>query len=146
MRFSVWLAATALFFLPVLVLGATSTTPQVINFDPSKNIIGSGSNTVASSQGSISALTYLSGGDDPATIGIRIINIALTFLSTISMLLILYGGFVWFTARDNEEQAKHAKDILVGAITGFVITASAYGIAYTVFYFAATSAGGTISG
>lgn len=122
---------------------ATSSGDE-INFDPSQNFIGNNGQPLLDSSGSITALTYLSGSDDPATIAIRLINLALGFLGTISLLMMLYAGFVWFTARDNEEEAKRAKQILVGSVTGLVITLSAYGIAYLVFSLTNSAASGTL--
>lgn len=43
-------------------------------------------------------------------------------------ILIIYGGFLWMTARGNEETAKKAINILQTAVIGFIIVASAYAI------------------
>ena len=45
----------------------------------------------------------------------------LSFLGIIFVALIIYGGFLWMTARGNEEQAKKAKNILRDAIIGVFI-------------------------
>lgn len=125
---------------------STGTTQLAqIDIDPSKNPLGLNGAMVANSTGSINALTYLSGADDPATVAIRIINLALSFLGAISLIFMLYAGFVWFTARDNEEEAKRAKQILAGSVIGLTITLGSYGIAYLVFLLASTAAGGTVT-
>lgn len=150
MRFSAIFFVVLTLLMPAVVFGQTgsgvvASDGTIINFDPSQNFIGNSGQPLVSSTGSISALTYLSGSDDPATIAIRLINLALGFLGTISLLMMLYAGVVWFTARDNEEEAKRAKQILVGSVTGLVITLSAYGIAYLVFSLASTAAGGAVT-
>lgn len=104
-------------FLPVVV------TAQV-NFDPVDN-----NKNYTSSK----ALTFLSGAYDPVNASINITNAALRFLGLISVILFLYAGFIWFRSGDNEEEVKKAKDIIIGAIVGLVLTLSAYGISYLVF-------------
>jgi len=39
-------------------------------------------------------------------------------LSAVAVLLILYSGWLWMTARGNEEQVTNAKKILMGAFIG----------------------------
>lgn len=148
MRFKSGIIVVALLVLPQLALGVTgaevtASNGDIINFDPSQNSVGvpGSGQPLTDSSGSIKALTYLSGADDPATVAIRLINLTLSFLGAISLIFMLYAGYVWFTARDNEEEAKRAKQIIVGAVTGLVITMSAYGIATLVYYLAASAAG-----
>ena len=79
---------------------------------------------------------------DPVVVAIRLVNTALIFLGVITTLFIMYGGVVWFFARENEEQAKKAIDIVKGAMIGLVLIIFAYGLAYVVwriFYFASIS-------
>lgn len=70
---------------------------------------------------------------NPATVAIGVVNWALMFLGVASAAFILYAGFVWFLARDNEEQAQKAIDILKGGIIGLFLVLMSYGIAYTVY-------------
>ena len=58
----------------------------------------------------------------------QIIRAALGFLGIISVVLMMYSGFVWMTAGGNEEQVGRAKKILINATIGLVIILSAYGI------------------
>lgn len=145
--FKTWAIVGAILLLPQMVFATpgqdalTSSGTTQIDFDPSKNPVGLNGNTVANSTGSVKALTYLTGSSDPATIAIRLINVALGFLGTISLVFMLYAGFIWFTARDNEEEVKRAKQIITGAVTGLAITMSAYGISSLVYYLAASAAG-----
>src|SRR3989344_3559285 len=52
----------------------------------------------------------------------------LSFLGVIFMLLSIYAGFLWMTARGNDDQVRKAQKILQTSITGLVIVALAYGI------------------
>ena len=113
---------------------AAKTDPlsQYLQFDPQKNSAGLSSSTV---------LSYLTGSDDPVTVTFRFINIALSFLGLVSTLFILYAGVVWFTARDNEEKAKEAKEIVMGAIVGLVLTLGSLAISVLLFSFIASATG-----
>ena len=64
----------------------------------------------------------------------RVINWVLGLLGIILTLLILYAGFLWFSAGGNEEKVTKAKGILTNAIIGLVIVMGAYAISYFVFY------------
>lgn len=57
-----------------------------------------------------------------------IINVLLSLLGVILLLLIIYGGVLWMTARGNEDQVKKAKNILTDAIIGLIIILAAYAI------------------
>ncbi len=109
-------------FLPGLAAAAGATE---INFDPNKN-----NPKFTSSK----ALTYLSGAADPVTVTVNLINVLLSLLGLISIIMFLYAGIVWFRSGDNEEELKKAKDIIVGAIIGLVLTLGAYSLSFAVFY------------
>ena len=57
-----------------------------------------------------------------------IIRVVLGLLGIIFLALIIYAGFMWMTARGNEEQIEKAKRIIRGSIVGILITVSAYAI------------------
>lgn len=57
-----------------------------------------------------------------------IIGIVLSLLGVIFMVLIIYSGFLWMTARGNEENAQKAKAIMTNAVIGIVIIFTAYAI------------------
>lgn len=63
----------------------------------------------------------------PEIIG-SIIKTALSFLGILFLLLTLYAGFLYMTARGDEKKVSTAKNILVGAVIGMVIIASSYAI------------------
>lgn len=61
-----------------------------------------------------------------------IIAIALTFLGTIFLALIIYAGVTWMLAEGNEQRAEKARNILNQAIVGLIIVVGAYGISYAL--------------
>lgn len=73
------------------------------------------------------------GTQDPATIVFTLINTALIFLGTITLILIIVSGYLWLTAAGEEDKIKKAKDIMKGAILGLVIVLGSYGLAQYLF-------------
>ena len=68
----------------------------------------------------------------PESIIAVIIQTALSFLGVVFLILAIYGGYLWMTARGNEEQTTKAKNTITAAIIGIVIVLSAYAISYLV--------------
>lgn len=62
----------------------------------------------------------------------KIIRAVLSFLGVIFLILTIYGGFLWMTARGNEQQVEKAKTLLTAAVVGLIIVISAYAISYFV--------------
>lgn len=60
------------------------------------------------------------------------IRVALTLVGIIFMILMVYAGYLWMTARGEEEQVKTAQKIITAAIVGMVIVLSAYAITLLV--------------
>lgn len=56
----------------------------------------------------------------------KIINIVLGFVGIISVVIIIYSGLKWMTARGNEDQVAEAKKMLGQAVIGLVIIFLAY--------------------
>ena len=67
----------------------------------------------------------------PVLVG-TIINAVLSLLGMIFLVLTVYAGMLWMTARGDETQISKAKDILSGALIGLFITVSAYAITFFV--------------
>ncbi|MDP3971072.1 MAG: pilin [bacterium] len=133
-------ACLILICLPLVGIAVDSESPAeqedptkgYLQFDPADNTkVKEGGPDVALT--TVNRLTFLSGGNDPLSISLNIINVSLTFLGTLSMIMILYGGVVWFTSGDNEEKLGKAKQIIIGAIIGLVLTLGAYSISTLVF-------------
>jgi len=59
----------------------------------------------------------------------NIIRIILGFLGIITVIIILYGGFIWFSSFGNEDKIAQAKKIISAGVVGLVIVLSAYAIA-----------------
>lgn len=71
---------------------------------------------------------HVGGKDDLAmTIG-TIINGFLALLGIVFVVLVIYGGVLWMTARGNQETLKKAQGTLTGAAIGFILIMSAYAI------------------
>jgi len=68
----------------------------------------------------------------PEQVAAKLINTALSFLGVIFLVLMIYGGFTWMTARGNDQAVDKAKDIITAAVIGIVIVVSAYAITYFV--------------
>lgn len=65
---------------------------------------------------------------EPEVIIGDIIKGSMVAIGVVFGILVIYGGYLWMTARGNEEIVKKAIGILRTAIIGFIITASAYAI------------------
>ncbi len=113
--------------------GSSSDTTSGIDFNPFNNFIGDPGNPQSLTSGDVRQLTFLAGGDDPVSITVNIINLSLSFLGLLSLIFILYAGLKWFTARDNEDEATKAKEILVGGVVGLVVVLGSVGIAQLLF-------------
>ncbi len=75
--------------------------------------------------------TGLSRADLGETVG-GIIKVVLSLIGTIFLVLIIYAGILWMTARGAEEQITTSKNIIRAAIIGLAITLSAYAITYFI--------------
>jgi hypothetical protein len=68
---------------------------------------------------------------DVTTIVGGIIKTILGLSGLIFFMLVFYGGFLWMTARGNNEQIEKAKNTLITSVIGLVIMVMSYAI--TVF-------------
>ena len=66
-----------------------------------------------------------------STIG-SIVSGILALAGTIFLVLTIYAGITWMTAAGNSDKIEKAKSILITAVIGGAITASAYAITYFV--------------
>lgn len=62
----------------------------------------------------------------PAALIGTIVGYVLVFVGVIFFVLMIYGGFVWMTARGKEELVKKAKDTIETAAIGLVVIFLAY--------------------
>jgi hypothetical protein len=62
------------------------------------------------------------------TIAGQLVGYLLQFTGIIFMVLIIYAGFKWMTARGNDAEAKKAQELIYQATIGLIIVLSAYAI------------------
>jgi hypothetical protein len=76
------------------------------------------------------------GGETPKNtipeIVARIIKYLLTFLGIIFIALIIYGGFIYMTARGDSEAINNAKNIIISASIGLAIILASYSFTYFI--------------
>ncbi len=65
---------------------------------------------------------------DVSTVIGTVINTALTLVGLIFLVLMVYAGYLWMTARGESDPVDKAKKIIAGSIVGLVIVLSAYAI------------------
>lgn len=65
--------------------------------------------------------------DLPTFVG-NIIKGALGLVGVLFLVLIIYAGVMWMIARGDEGKIKTARNIIITAITGFIIILVSYGI------------------
>jgi len=58
----------------------------------------------------------------------QVISIILSFVGVLFFILMIYAGILWMTAQGNEQQVAKAKDLLINATIGLIITLAAYAI------------------
>ncbi|MBI4779654.1 hypothetical protein HY797_04375 [Candidatus Falkowbacteria bacterium] len=61
-----------------------------------------------------------------------VLTSALSLMGVVFLILAIYAGYNWMTARGNEEMVTKAKSTLINSIIGLVIVLSAYAITYFV--------------
>ena len=69
----------------------------------------------------------------------RIINVFMGLLGIVSVVIVLYGGFLWMTAGGAEPKIEKAKSILTSAVVGLVIISAGYAITQFVLVTLQTS-------
>lgn len=72
--------------------------------------------------------TGLAGKSDVKALVGGLIQAALTLVGIIFFILMVYGGFVWMTARGNEENIEKARKMIIAAVIGIAIIVGAYAI------------------
>lgn len=63
----------------------------------------------------------------------QILGAALSLIGVIFFALMVYGGFLWMTARGDTKQTGEAKEIIINSIIGIIIVAASYVITKYVF-------------
>jgi|GEM_PF-1577465 len=58
----------------------------------------------------------------------RVIQYILMFVGVVALVIIIYGGFLWMTARGNDEQVNKAKKVLINGLIGLIVILLSYAI------------------
>jgi hypothetical protein len=74
----------------------------------------------------------------PEAIG-KVIGALLAFVGVLFLVLMIYGGFTWMTARGNDQEVSKAKDLITSAVIGLIIVLAAYAITAYIGEFITTS-------
>ena len=63
----------------------------------------------------------------PVLIG-TLLSGLLSLVGVIFLVIIVWGGFLWMTARGNDQQVEKAKQLITSAVIGLIIIAGGYAI------------------
>lgn len=78
------------------------------------------------------AAGYMTEDANAITIISAVVSTVISLLGVVFIGLMIYGGFIWMTARGNEERVTKAKDLMTAAVIGLIIVMMAYAISYFV--------------
>jgi len=90
----------------------------------------SGKDTLFGLKPAADAAGYKTGSSNALPLFVKaLINAFLSILGIIFIILMLYGGTMWMTARGNAEQITKGFDTLIYAAIGLALILASYGIA-----------------
>ncbi len=112
-------AALALMMVGTLAVAALPASAQSGTIDSNPNTLLNQTNLGPNSSTAGTALPQLVG---------RVIRTIMSILGIIFVVLMVYAGFKWMTARGEEEPIKEAKDTIRAAIIGLILVFLAYAI------------------
>lgn len=72
-------------------------------------------------------------GDIAYTIG-QFINVILSLTGIVFIILLIYAGYLWGTARGNENQVTEAEGLIRDAVIGIIVLFGAFSISRFVLY------------
>jgi len=70
---------------------------------------------------------------DVVSIVAMAITVLLTLVGMGFLILMVYAGIIWTTARGNDDKTETAKKTIIAAVIGLVIVVSAYAISNLIF-------------
>lgn len=108
---------SSIIILSLFIFGAGEVNAQNLGSNLTKRAAGQAGYDVAGTTN-----TSLS-----QTIG-EVIKGVLSFAGVIFLLLMVYSGYLWMTARGNDTQIDKAQDIIRSSIIGLIIVIGSYGI------------------
>lgn len=108
-----------------VVICAIVFNANIIQADNLGDAFGDKLNTVAGRDGA----GYQTNANPETLIG-QVIRVIVSFVGVIFLVLMIYGGYMWMTARGNDQQVEKAKNLITAAIIGLIIVLAAYAITY----------------
>lgn len=75
------------------------------------------------------------GSVEPVIAAAQIINVFLNILGFLTLVLMIYGGWLWIWAKGNEEEITKGKDVIRGSIYGMIVILSSFGVLQYLFYY-----------
>jgi len=126
------ISAVFIILISLIIADATKVSAETPP-EPSKSSVGS-LLEAAGNAAKYDTANVKSGAISTSSIAGGIIRIFLSLLGVIFILLMLYGGYLWMTARGNQEQVTKAKELMTSAIIGLVIVIAAYAITYFALF------------
>lgn len=103
---------------------ATSSIPQNVPGNPLKELKESGTAYTGPGSRAPRDLRY--------TVA-NLIKRGLQLVGLVMICLMLYSGYLWFSARGNDDQVQQAKDVIRNAIIGMILVAMSYTLVSFVF-------------
>ena len=61
-----------------------------------------------------------------------ILNIAFSFVGMLGIIFLIYGGYMYITARGDDTQMENAKKLIIGVIIGILVILFSYTILNTI--------------
>lgn len=80
---------------------------------------------------------------DPLAFLVKITQFTMAIVFAISIIVVLYGGFLYVTSGGDPEKANKARTLLIYGVIGIGVAAVAYGISGYVIEFFRTGTGAT---
>lgn len=114
--------------LTAFILGFSILVP--LSYAANEGIVDTTSAAQNTAKVSNKCVTKYDCGDyslnDMVAIAIRAANWILGIVGSITLLMFVYGGFLFLTSSGSSEQIKKAKSVLVAAVIGLIIVFSSY--------------------
>jgi len=104
---------------------------SAVFFIPTSILYAQGIKNAGSVLGQVAEPAGVTDRSDLGEIVGLVISSALTLVGIIFLLLMVYAGYLWMTARGESDQVDKARKIIIAALIGLVIVSSAYAI--TIF-------------
>lgn len=91
-------------------------------------------------QDSIPIVSQLSGGQTSLRgIILTVVNFFLTFLGLLTVVMVIYGGFLYVSSAGNEDNVGKAKKILLYSVIGIVIIVASFAFVNTILQVGTTT-------